>query len=677
MKLKTSYFNMGIVLQDLKQHGWISLLYFVGLLLTVPILLLMRATDDNFERNYPPTLLDTLFTGDYFLQLFFLFTIPILTGMFIFRYLHKKDSTDFSHSLPIRREGHYFSHLVGGATILLVPIWANTLIGIIIALINSTTVFIPMGEFIIWALCLSFFSLFFFLLSSAVGLGVGNTIAQGVLTYILIGLPMGITLLGSFHLSFFLYGFPEYNPTRYHLFPFYHIGEFLLDSSGIDPVFTVSSWMTYSILMILFFVVGLLFYRYRSLEMTNQIISFKFLRPIFKYGVTLCAMLVGGIYFHVSQDSAGWLYFGYVIGALIGYVMAQMLLDKTWRLSLKKLVIGYGAYAVVVFLIGLSLHFDIYGYETRIPSENEIDEVYVEVPEYGNQVYYYDSYEERYTFSSDRNLISNTALVHEIVAQNPYKTYSRQWNEELRTVNFQYKLENGSTFSRAYTVDMSDEKIKNALRLLVETPEFKKDRYGFDSIDKETDKITLHSEWLYDKTITILNPEEVKQFKALLKQDILEMTFDQEEKIYQASNYRAELSQKNDRYHPFLDYHILDSYVHVNEWLREKGYLEELEVTADDFERMELVEFTAELRNTLPYPEIVFQPGELEMQGIEQDITILEYTDKKEIQQVLDLNSKDYYDYQEDILYIGLLSDSNGNQTYLFFTEDNIPPFLQ
>ena len=85
-------------------------------------------------------------------------------------------------------------------------------------------------------------------------------------------------------------------------------------------------------LTIILYGVSLYLYKKRKTESASEAIAFSKLRTIFKYGVTFCTMLFGGVYFSaVQSNSFIWMIFGYIIGAIIGYYIAEMVLQKTWR----------------------------------------------------------------------------------------------------------------------------------------------------------------------------------------------------------------------------------------------------------------------------------------------------------------------------------------------------------
>ncbi|GAE95103.1 hypothetical protein JCM21714_4312 [Gracilibacillus boraciitolerans JCM 21714] len=53
------------------------------------------------------------------------------------------------------------------------------------------------------------------------------------------------------------------------------------------------------------------------------------IKPIFKFGgVTFCFMLLGGTYFGLVQGQyVAWISFGYLFGAILGYLLTEMLLQ--------------------------------------------------------------------------------------------------------------------------------------------------------------------------------------------------------------------------------------------------------------------------------------------------------------------------------------------------------------
>ncbi|UOR10489.1 hypothetical protein [Halobacillus amylolyticus] len=134
MPSKTSSFKREIFKQDLRNVGWVSLVYFAGLVFILPLQLMMDMSSPNSRETYLENgLFDPLFL--YGIQLILLLIIPVLMAIFLFRYVHVRGAGDFIHSLPIKRSSLFNHHMFSGILLLLLPI-------LIIGLILLITSFI-------------------------------------------------------------------------------------------------------------------------------------------------------------------------------------------------------------------------------------------------------------------------------------------------------------------------------------------------------------------------------------------------------------------------------------------------------------------------------------------------------------------------------------------------------
>lgn len=125
-------------------------------------------------------------------------------------------------------------------------------------------------------------------------------------------------------------------------------------------------------------IAALLLYRSRHIESAGDVVAVKLVRPLFKYGVALCAGLSGGMFSYQllsglsSLTLMGWILFW----GLVGYFAAEMLLRKSFRV----LPAWKGAVplaAAIVFL-SLSVHYDWYGFESRVPDPSQVTRVTVD-----------------------------------------------------------------------------------------------------------------------------------------------------------------------------------------------------------------------------------------------------------------------------------------------------------
>ena len=129
----------------------------------------------------------------------------------------------------------------------------------------------------------------------------GISVVQGVLTYVFLLFPAGIILLLFSNLSLLLFGFPgDYYLTSNleQLSPLTYIS--LIDERNIKGI----ELIIYLAVTILLYLLALYFYKKRKTERASEAIAFSKLRSIFKYGVTFCFMLFGGVYFSAVQSSS-------------------------------------------------------------------------------------------------------------------------------------------------------------------------------------------------------------------------------------------------------------------------------------------------------------------------------------------------------------------------------------
>ncbi|HAQ07715.1 MAG TPA: multidrug ABC transporter permease, partial [Bacillus bacterium] len=127
MPSRMSLFNKEMIKQVGRSVGWISVLYFLGLLFAVPLRIMMTFTDQNF-RYFTP--IESLFKFDFGLQIILFVSVPVLIAVFLFRFLHVKQAADLMHSMPVKREKIYHFYTITGLLYLIIPV-------LLIALITS------------------------------------------------------------------------------------------------------------------------------------------------------------------------------------------------------------------------------------------------------------------------------------------------------------------------------------------------------------------------------------------------------------------------------------------------------------------------------------------------------------------------------------------------------------
>ncbi|WP_379154334.1 hypothetical protein [Paenibacillus sp. sgz5001063] len=323
------FFNSGVIRQNVRQHGWIGIIYTLGLLFSLPLQLFMSGYSGT-----EPQKVDGLFSVGGDMQVLFIIVFPVAAGLFVFRYLQSKRSSDLWHSLPLRREQLLTAHMASGLCLLLLPVWLTAAVTAIVTPLGGNMYIYSGADIWNWCLIVSIISLFLFVFSTFVGICTGQTVLQGIIVYILLILPAVLFQLVNYHLGTYLYGYPEgsgSSDSQLMWSPLLRLVTYTND------VFSVVELWIYSVLSVLFVALSFVLYRKRHGEKTGQAIAFTYFNPLFKAGVMLCAMLLSGTYFTaVKPHQIGWMVCGYITGAILGYIAAEMIIRKTWQILTRR-----------------------------------------------------------------------------------------------------------------------------------------------------------------------------------------------------------------------------------------------------------------------------------------------------------------------------------------------------
>ncbi|MDC3426144.1 hypothetical protein NC797_16735 [Aquibacillus sp. 3ASR75-11] len=373
MPLRTSWYKRELGKQSLRNVGWIGIIYFIGLFLALPLDIFMRASNDDqvyYNDQVPP-----LFELNFEIQFLAMVIIPVLLAVFLFRYVQVKGAADFVHSLPIKRTTIFNHYVLIGLSLLIIPVLLIAILLLSLDLVIDIDQYADISSLWSWiGITIVVNSLIFFA-GVFVGMVTGISAVQGVLTYILLLFPAGIFVLALFNLNILYYGFPENYFYANNLYQYSPLTEMVNMELGLVK------GILYAVLSVALYFFSLQIYRIRNVEAATQTLVFLKLRPIFKFGVTACMMLLGGLYFGTMPGNLSWTMAGYVIGSIIGYLLAEMILQKTWRVfsNLK----GYLYYVAITALIMLVLSLDPTGYENRVPDTSEVERVYFgDIPNY-------------------------------------------------------------------------------------------------------------------------------------------------------------------------------------------------------------------------------------------------------------------------------------------------------
>lgn len=583
MKSKTSFFNKGVILNDLKRFSWIGVVYLLGLLLTIPMRILMINSEIENYRYHNSNPIKRIFNFETGETMTLVGVIPVLLAILLFRYIHVKKSSDMIHSLPIRRGNLYNNHIFVGTLLLILPVVVTTIVSIIL---NSTLNYNEYYKDVLytidilrWGGITVILSILIFMFSALIGMVTGISAVQGVLTYIFSLLPIGLTGLTVYNMGIFIYGF---NADSYLM-------ENLLKLSPLtiaplvpnEDMMSLKAMLIYIIIYIILYCISKFLYNKRNLESASQSIAFRNFKPIFKYGVTFCSMLLGGLYFSESEKNVYWVLSWYLIMSLIGYFTAEIIIKKSLRVF--KNVKGYFIYAGIIVLLLLGIKFDVIGYEKYVPDLEKVESIYFD------QRFYRLTNSKEKRFYYDEDNLNNIQQLHKQIINNKEKNLD---SENLnQNVAIAYKLKNGKKIKRKYLISKED--YIKYLKPIYESKEYKKMNYRiFDMNHSDVDKITVRPIENSNKMTSITDQEDIKECLEILRDEINNQKYEEmtSKKVDWADINISLIENKKEDKEDDMEYKHNNninigwnkSFVKFEKWLEEKDYIKNARITPEE-----------------------------------------------------------------------------------------------
>lgn len=209
--------------------------------------------------------------------------------------------------------------------------------------------------------------------------------------------------------------------------------------------------------------IALLLYRTRKSEMTGSTVAFPWATPIFKYGVAFCTAVALGqflYYFLFGQyrssgnDSLPGTILCMVAAGLVGYFVAEMLIKKSFRVF-RAGAKGAAIVSLALVLLGVTMSFDLTGYEKHVPDESEIESAFYTFSGMTN-VTTDDADTIRRLTAAHRAIVENRkelARIAEAWDADTLPTSQSDYDDmEPFSLRLTYYLKDGSQLSRSYWV---------------------------------------------------------------------------------------------------------------------------------------------------------------------------------------------------------------------------------
>ena len=369
----------------------------------------------------------------------------ILAAMAVFSYLYNSRSVAFFHALPLRREDLFLTNYLSGLSFLVLPAAGVFLLTLLAELALGV---LDLRGLLVWLLVQVLLSFFFFSFAVFCAMFTGHILALPAFYGILNGLAVGLLYLVNQVLASFVYGYVDVGRLTElcdWLSPFFRLGNALnvetawsVEGAGADRITMIQfhgmgTVFVYALAGAVLTAAALALYRRRHLEGAGDVVTVAWSKPIFKYGVGVCAALsVGQVFYEFfvyALPKGGWTLLVFLLlWEAAGYFVAEMLLQKTFwvfRGSWK----GCVALGLVLTAFIAVMELDLTGYERRTPDPDRV----VTAALYASNTSPYDDGEGT-VIAADPALIQAVVDLHQTIVDEQAIQENAQMGSDYETV---------------------------------------------------------------------------------------------------------------------------------------------------------------------------------------------------------------------------------------------------
>ena len=727
MTSKSLFFKM--MKEDFKTRVWtlaISILiFFFSLIVATAMMIsfnLYNSSTYNYSDDLAINFMSYIGISNPFFGIIFI-VLSLVMAMSGFSYLYSKKKVDMYHSLPVKREVLYFIKIINGILIVVIPFIICEISASLLALANTGKIGVVIAA--IWAIAewTLLFILSYFL-----------TVFSIMLT--------GNMLIGILACGFFSFYFPlislvlkGYQST---FFDTYYTSGFIIENvlpnmSSFMLMFNIFElkWLTRIIIVILasiaFLFINLFLYKKRASEAAGKSVSFNVIKlPIKAMMVIFMSILMYLLGYEVMNHSIGWGLFGLIVSGVITHCVMEIIYNQDFKKIFAK-KIELLVLIIISIFITAAFQFDIFGYDSYIPSASQIKSTAVisdllesNSEQYYNKVEISDAYyDESFVdvdYASDSKIeadqikkmdIQNKDAVLELARQGiEAAKYDLEPQGDFDRVLISYKLKNGRTVGRVYYLDLDQSTL--GLSSVYADESYKKSNYPILSQNPENIVSVDFNGIMDNDTHIVFHDDEMKKkFVETYKKELMNLDYETKLKSYPFASIRfnddfmegalrkyagfnytsdstsATYSKWENIYASSLEsvgfYPIYPEFNETLDLLKEMGveitykfpaqYVESIDVSYNDWENTTLDDNNEEVE---PYSS---------------ETTPKTFTDKKDIEEILDklvvCDSPYKENLNEDRDYTVIIrsgnpedSDYRGYNSY-GFKKGNIPEILK
>lgn len=473
MKYKNPLCISGALMKEIFRMYWyipvftFMLYFFAGIM---PILSNMSNMDSiDYYIHESVKNMNIIYTG-------IVCVVPVITAVLMMGFIHKESKALMLHIQPLSKNRIFNSYYISGWLMCIIPLLITTALYLLLSFRRHA---ITRFDIIYWLLSSIAVMTWFFGITvfagTLTGTAVMNLLAAGVLTIIF---PVLVSIAEAY-CNIFISGYykmPEcvtyiaenYNPMLNMLFRY---GE---EETGRTIVFAV-----YFAVGVLLSAWGRRIYKTRKLERVGSSTLSKTFEELMTYLVVFVGMSSFGLMMWTFSDSRLMIIVGMIIGTLLTLSIVKIIVNRSMRIFGRDFLRSLAVYsAIAVVFVALTV-FDITGFSKRVPEASDVKSV--EMEDFAS---FYDNFIDS-GFTEESNVNSKMQFtspesIDKIVELHNYIVDNKLYAGESETgaevydldgtpvsigseyIHIKYKLENGNSLERYYSVNM-DQKVAQLL----------------------------------------------------------------------------------------------------------------------------------------------------------------------------------------------------------------------
>lgn len=703
-----------IIKQDLRKRIWCPIIMFIAFFLSMELNLLKTMDSikyDMVDYDIKYFVTNILFTpAGNLITTFLVIAVAVLCGISGFAYLHSRKQLDTYHSLPVSRTTLFLGKYVSGILMFLIPFVLHTFVSFAIGCSKGFVSHAVTNMFGFILSELVFYMLVYTVCIFAV-LITGNIIISILGSGVLLVYSVCFNMLkeGLFSTFFYTYSCVTYSCVTYShvektgsdmeipLSPFgmiyaviHKINENTLRNCDFSYNVVISNIILILVITAAMAVICIFIYKIRPTEAAGKAITFKVAEPVIKTLIVIPTALFIGLFFAdlINYNNPfGW----YIFGTVFGFFIISFAMEIVFRFDIKsflshKLQLLFNG--VCLALIVVIFKCDVLGYNTYIPSDNEISGCAVSI----NDLLEISVHEDsdigwRYSYISGKdyrmqnmNISDNPSImalarkaVKDQINPNSGKFPASEYyydicgndDSKYRSIEFGYHLKNGKTVYRQYYIDLNDKESVKLLGDIFNDTEYKTASMPLFSSDNKK-YVAIDCENNYTQDTLKLPADKMQELINTYKSEYMELTL---------NDVMTKLPVGNITFTTYGSYAYYDAYKIYPQF---KKTIELIKECGFDYESSE---YQRNIENVRIYDYGIDYDYDYE------DMPNVEYSDDNEISELMSTLIRsdlvqgvygytpiEYNDYNIEVSY---WENGSVNTDYYEFVKGRIPQFVQ